>query len=98
MRRRGANTDIMRACSGLMARDEARHAGFINDALREAGIAREPRVPDATEKKYTYFRPKFIYYATYLSEKDRLRPLHHDFSPSGTASRPSVPSDLWVVP
>lgn len=52
----------------LMARDEARHAGFINKAMGDFHITLD--LQKLTRKRtYTFFPVEWIIYAVYLSEK-----------------------------
>ncbi len=67
IRKKVDNPDI-KALMTYMARDESRHASFINQALKDYDLGIDLGGLKRT-KAYTYFKPKYIFYAVYLSEK-----------------------------
>jgi magnesium-protoporphyrin IX monomethyl ester (oxidative) cyclase len=59
---------LLAECFAHMARDEARHAGFLNKSMADFGLQLDLGFLTA-HKAYTKFSPEHIFYATYLSEK-----------------------------
>jgi magnesium-protoporphyrin IX monomethyl ester (oxidative) cyclase len=67
-RRLKDRSPILSEIFALMARDEARHAGFLNKSMSDFGISLDLGYL-TKNRSYTFFKPEWIIYAVYLSEK-----------------------------
>lgn len=67
-RRLKDSNPLLAECFTLMSRDEARHSGFLNKAMSDFNLALDLGFLTKS-RKYTFFKPKYVFYATYLSEK-----------------------------
>ncbi len=63
-----AKNPLLSEVFSLMARDEARHAGFLNKAMSDFKISLDLGYL-TKHRTYTFFKPEWIIYAVYLSEK-----------------------------
>jgi len=95
MRKRGTNPDICELFK-FMARDESRHAGFINDTLKDFDIGID--LGFLTKAKKIHLFPAKIHLLRDLSlGEDWLRALHYDFPSIAGQSGPPLPSDFQMV-
>ncbi|MFN5501875.1 MAG: magnesium-protoporphyrin IX monomethyl ester (oxidative) cyclase, partial [Pseudanabaena sp.] len=67
-RQLGDRSPLLAEAFSLMARDEARHAGFLNKAMKDFNLSLD--LVNMTKKRsYTFFKPEWVIYSVYLSEK-----------------------------
>ena len=59
---------ILADAFGCMARDEARHAGFLNKAMADFNLSLDLGYL-TKNRTYTFFPPEWVIYTVYLSEK-----------------------------
>lgn len=63
-----SRSPLLSEAFGLMARDEARHAGFLNKSMKDFNLSLD--LVSMTENRgYTFFKPEWVIYSVYLSEK-----------------------------